>query len=482
MYPVPKEWIDVLQAPHQMRFWAQVWSGVRLLDADVRIVEGSVTGDSTQDIRYTADVTLDFNFETRLDLRSTSLNVYSGRVALFCSITAAKFPEKHSGSLHELVVPLGHYRVTDMQQQDLGLVKLDLEGYEGYVQDDLFTTPRTAEQLMLDPITGKKDDRVIAVITRLIQESFAEDIHSSMLTTSAGYDKYLMGTPYWAWHGMDVLVEVTDRALLDLKISDMAPVERDRWAIIKWLAETYNLDVFCGSDGKFHIRENASRRSAFNQFPAVWTVRTGAHGVLTTISHSVSRDNVYNAVIAYKDAVSDEKGSATEPVEAAVYENDPHSPVYWKGPFGRKPLMVTGDYANKREAQLEALVKLNDAYGYNSEMSFGSVPNPALEPADLIYVQYPDGRIEKHVIDSLTIPLGHAGTMNVKTKAKSELRWLVWQDPSPRPRTQDEILTSPYPLTTGLGGAREVYRWRAQNVTWMKARRLDNLTMTQDAP
>ena len=45
------------------------------------------------------------------------------------------------------------------------------------------------------------------------------------------------------------------------------------------------------------------------------------------------------------------------------------------------------------------------------------MPNPALEPGDVIEIAYPDGRTEEQEINSISLGLGVDGTLSMTTKS-----------------------------------------------------------------
>lgn len=155
----------------------------------------------------------------------------------------------------------------------------------------------------------------------------------------------------------------------------------------------------------------------------VWTVAAGAGGVLTGISRSVARENVFNAVVATGEAADD-----TLPVIGYAYDLNPASPTYWNGPYGHvpaplynSPLLVT-----QADADRAAAAQLAAQIGMPLVVDFSTVPNPALEPFDAVRVNYPldlmanpHRRTEVHVLTQLGIPLAPDGAMMANTRAVS---------------------------------------------------------------
>jgi hypothetical protein len=53
-------------------------------------------------------------------------------------------------------------------------------------------------------------------------------------------------------------------------------------------------------------------------------------------------------------------------------------------------------------------------------INFGMVPNPALEPLDIVTVRYSDrARPELHILDRMTLPLSAEGAEQISTRAQA---------------------------------------------------------------
>lgn len=114
----------------------------------------------------------------------------------------------------------------------------------------------------------------------------------------------------------------------------------------------------------------------------LWTVSRGAEGVLVSASRSLSREGVYNGVLATGEAVDIE-----EPASALVVDDDPDSPTYWGGPFGKvsrefsSPLLTSA-----AQCALAGATVLRRSTGLPYNVDFSAIPNPALEPEDVLAI------------------------------------------------------------------------------------------------
>ena len=140
----------------------------------------------------------------------------------------------------------------------------------------------------------------------------------------------------------------------------------------------------------------------------VWDVNAGAGGVLVSSSRRLTRDGVFNAVIVQADGAD-----TTAAPLAIAYDGNPDSPTYYWGTFGKvpefwsSPLVTTAAQAGASAAMI-----LARAVALPMQADFSAVPNPALEPLDVISLTYPRGRADTPmVIDTLTIPLTATGAL-----------------------------------------------------------------------
>lgn len=420
MFPVTEDYLKALALPHTHKVWASVYSGSTMIEPKVHIVNGDITASSADPTRYTGKVSLDFEFETSVNMATSLLNVYATRVAIFSAI-----PGIHWNDGTELVVPLGIYRVETTNKKTDTMVELTLGGLEGYVIEDVFEAPKS--DIFIAGVTYAKR------ITELIKESIPD---ATVVSLSPDATKEVMTTT--------------------------SPGDRDRWKGITELAKAVSAHVYAGSDGSFYIRDDASKRARYDPEPHAWVVQTGPRGVINTLGSSISRDNVHNAVIAYNDS----PGNDAPGVYDIVTDNDPLSPIRWDGPFGHKPKTISGNWTTPQECKWAAIYALNDAIGNNRTLTLSTVPNPALEPGDLIYVEHKkDGYFERHEVVSFNIPLTHEGVMSIKTKAKSDLKYLIWDDVPPLVTAGPDGL--PLPSTS------RKYLWQDQTARWEEVRSLD---------
>jgi hypothetical protein len=133
--------------------------------------------------------------------------------------------------------------------------------------------------------------------------------------------------------------------------------------------------------------------------PADW-----ANLMLYDAEHAWDTDGAYNVQVA-----SGESTSNAAPVRGVAYDNDPTSPTYYKGKFGRRPnpeVFVSPLLTTTGQAQLAAKTRLQAQLGLAESLQMASLPHPALECGDAIKVTRPELGVDTvHVADHFTLPL-----------------------------------------------------------------------------
>jgi hypothetical protein len=151
--------------------------------------------------------------------------------------------------------------------------------------------------------------------------------------------------------------------------------------------------------------------------PPVWSVEATEGGVYISGNRAMSVDKVNNGVLARGENTSDN----VPPVQYLATDNDPNSPTYWGGPFGRRPMFYSSStLISSGACQMAATLKLAAAKAPNASGDFSSLPNPALEPGDVLRVVHEDGTKELHQVASFSVPLDLGGDFPISTISAKE--------------------------------------------------------------
>ena len=361
MYPVSDRFLARLAESHRVATQVQLF----LTNGDVVELEhtgGSVTVDRSQAIRRTCTVTV---ADPALIPRSPSdqLASYGARLRITRGID-------YGDGTSELV-PLGVFRL-DSVDGDVseGPVTLQGKGLEAIVADDKFTEPY------------KASGTAVGAVTALIQRSIpAADVISLVVDTPIGSRVY--------------------------------DVEADPWAGAQEIAAAAGAEVYANADGVFVIAALPNVLTT----PPVWAVEAVEGGVYISGNRAMASDGVHNAVLARGENTSEN----VPPISYLAVDDDPGSPTYWGGPFGRRPKFVSSSaYTTLSACAQAANAELAKAKAPNASGDISSLPNPALEPGDVLRVTHEDGTRELHQVAAFTVPLDQGGDFPISTISAKE--------------------------------------------------------------
>jgi hypothetical protein len=166
--------------------------------------------------------------------------------------------------------------------------------------------------------------------------------------------------------------------------------EEDRGAAIASLAAAANGRVYVDNYGVLVAR-------ALQQ-----TYIDGPAPRVTSITTQMTRDGIYNAVVARGEEI---EGLA--PVQGLAVDVGEFSPTRWDGNFGHVPMFYASPVLRTQDAvDTAARTRLNSTQkNRERQFSLTVVPNPTYEPYDIIPLRLPGYREFNAEIVDLTIPL-----------------------------------------------------------------------------
>ena len=184
-----------------------------------------------------------------------------------------------------------------------------------------------------------------------------------------------------------------------------AVFDQDRAAAVSELAASINAVAYFDADGDFVLAPKPPDEA---HTEPVWEFEVGEHGTLLDAQENLDRSAVRNGVAVRGQAAAD-----TAPIYALAVDDDPGSPTRWGGPFGRVALIVSlTAVQSQAQADATAASLLNLRLGLARAVTLRGVPNPALEPDDVVLACFPDGREEALRINSLSLGLDPASAMD----------------------------------------------------------------------
>jgi uncharacterized protein DUF5047 len=266
-------------------------------------------------------------------------------------------------------VQLGRFRVESIVWNELeGSATLTLADRMAQIQDEAFLTPWVPEGM-------HPSDAIVAAVQQVFGSTIAYHV-----STSPSTEPVLSGTVY----------------------------DQDRAAAISDLASSIAAEALFDNLGDFVLRPRDRPAEV------VWSVDAGARGALIAAEETLDRSSVRNGV-----SVRGQADPEAPPIYGLATNDDPASPTRWGGPFGRVPLIASSTaVATQAQADAAARALLNLRLGLARTLVLGSIPNPALEPDDLIEVVFADGRSEQQTVNRTEIGLGVDGDLALTTTSQ----------------------------------------------------------------
>ncbi len=357
---VSNRFLRALHHSHDVVSRVDVWRGGVLLESAIPVTGGSVTVDESSQVRRTLSLSVgDLGLDPR-DANSllapfgTELAVHSG----------IRFPEGDTE-----MVPLGVFQVEDAGRSgwfsEVGLTGVDRSRT---VAGARFLKPRATPQ-------GRPIVQEISTFIREVNTSYEVlDLTSATSYTAAA-----------TW-------------------------ERERWEAVETLADAIAADVVADPQGRFLIRRTPGT-GPLDAADAVWAVNAGPEGVLLDAQTGLTREGIYNAVVASSTADPD-----SPPITAVAYQRS--GPFRWDGPFGKVPRFYSSPLLRTRQmCERAARSVLARSVGYGRRITPTAVPNPALDAGDVIEVTLPDGTVDYQVASRFSVPLGGDQPMPITSRA-----------------------------------------------------------------
>lgn len=380
MYPVSAEFLAAVRQPHKMTMMVERSSSLQgpWTEIQHQVSSGTVKADRKADTRRSLDVKLVGYLQDVLP----ELSTYNTLLRVKRGI------QFYDGSIEW--VPLGVYRVYEVNQNGN---EFDVTGYslEVDLRDRRFVNPwfigsSKGGGTIGHGYTLSASDQMGAIIEDAIPLAQLQYLMDENPTLRAG-----------------------------------VTFDRDRLKALQEIAKAVGGMFYTDVNGRFVVSPPATLEDA-----PVWQVTAGDNGVLIGYSRTVSRESVYNGVVVSSSADLTSGVASPKSIRVLVVDDDPTSPTYWgqvaspatESPFGRvprfysSPFITTVDQATSAGRSILAVAK-----GINASVDFTAVPNPALDIDDVVTIQYRDGSLQNHIIDTLEIGLSSTDPLSAVTRS-----------------------------------------------------------------
>lgn len=362
MRPVSDAFLRTVVGSHRMfarvRVCVNFQTGLAPTGYEIPIIDGDVRADASSDVR--TSLNLSTSGDGMWPLRTTDLLApYGNEVFVERGINYG------NGTIE--VVSLGYFRIDSTSQEEgpNGAINITASDRMSGIIDARLTAP-----IQFDAGTS-----LDTVFSQLVNEVYPD--------ATIEYDFEPTGTTFAAAHIAD----------------------EDRYGFLRDVARSHGKIMYWDYRGVLQVVDPP------NPDEPVYTINYGRGGTMVRLARSLSREGVYNAVVARGESVE-----GSQPVTALVTDDNVNSPTYWNGKFGHVPRFYYSSFlTTESQARSAAQSILRQATGLPYSINLDSVPNPALEPYDPIRIVMPDSE-DVHVIDSLSIPLTSETVMSATTR------------------------------------------------------------------
>jgi uncharacterized protein DUF5047/putative tail protein len=183
----------------------------------------------------------------------------------------------------------------------------------------------------------------------------------------------------------------------------------DRAAALDEMATAVGAFWYALADGSFVLRRYPWTVAA----APILTLSDGVDGILLA-SPRRDRDDVFNSI-----TVTGERADGTTPVVAFAEDNNPDSPTYVNGLFGRRHRTVPLQTPQTQgSAQTAANAWLRRSIALQETWTWTQPPDAALELGDVVSLNAYDRTGIIQVVSGFTLPLGLDAMMTVQAHAQ----------------------------------------------------------------
>lgn len=370
MYPVSAGFAAAALKSHTAIFLAEVCDTDGVVLAELKVTGGNVSASESSAIRRTCSVTLvDPTGDLVPEVASDLLHPSAGReLRLYRGIS-------HSS---EELIPLGVFRMSRPKFSDYeGGLQIHITGYD--------RAKKIQRNRWTDPYTVEAGTNVATAVRSILLDRLDQPEPNLMVTT-----------------------RTTPTTVFGLER------ENDPWSDLTSLAAAIGAEVFFDAAGIAVMRPVPDA----NVDPEVLTFTEGASATLIGLERDLDEERTYNGVI-----VTGEGAGVASPVRAEAWDTNTQSPTYYLGDYGKVPYFFHSPLITTTEqAQDAADATLRRVLSSTELLSISAVPNPALEPGDVVRVERDRLHVSAaYVVSSLTIPLTPEEPMKVSTRQRRAL-------------------------------------------------------------
>lgn len=187
--------------------------------------------------------------------------------------------------------------------------------------------------------------------------------------------------------------------------------ESDPWQAALTMAASIGFEVYFDPDGACVIQPEPDPTTA----NVAWRFAEGATATLLSASRNFDDDPGYNGVVVFGETPDN-----TSPVRAESWDNNPSSPTYYLGGYGKRPTFIRSTYVTTTaQAQDAADANVRRLLGVTEQVQMSAIPHPALEAGDVVGVtRAAVGLDDVFAVESFSMPLSYEQPMQVTMRRR----------------------------------------------------------------
>lgn len=189
--------------------------------------------------------------------------------------------------------------------------------------------------------------------------------------------------------------------------------EADPWECLERILRSGGFEPFYDSDGNLAMQLEPDIDDP-NAVPS-FTYDDSEDTTMTEVTRSGSNESVYNGVI-----VTGQSTSLDAPVRGEAWDDNPASPTYYLGPYGKVPRFLRSEYISTADQASDAArAELRRVRNLTEAISWSAVPNYAQEEGDFVKVASARSGVNAVVfLDRFRFPL-RAGLMSCEARPRT---------------------------------------------------------------
>lgn len=201
----------------------------------------------------------------------------------------------------------------------------------------------------------------------------------------------------------------TDRTVPAVTLG--AAADNDPWKDAQQIATAAGLELFMDATGVPTARPVPDVGTS----PVVASYHDGAGGTIKAVDRDMDEELTYNGVVLRAE------GSEVTPFRVEVWDDDPASPTYYLGAYGKVPYFFASPLVTTQAMGLEAVAAVfRRVHGVGHQVRWTAVPDPRLEAGDVVELTRERSRLARSLeaISARTLDLSAAGDMAATTRQR----------------------------------------------------------------